>query len=44
MFVFHNTVKKHMSHIYSKLGVHYRTEAVELARALRPLAPSTHPR
>ena len=35
-----NTVKTHLSHIYSKFGAHSRTEAVEHARALGLLAPS----
>jgi LuxR family maltose regulon positive regulatory protein len=40
-----NTVKTHMRHLYDKLGVHRRHEAVEQARALGLLAPSTrnHP-
>ncbi len=32
-----STVKKHINHIYSKLGVVHRTEAVALARKLRIL-------
>jgi LuxR family transcriptional regulator, maltose regulon positive regulatory protein len=36
-----NTVKTHMRHIYAKLGVHRRTEAVERARALGLLGPSS---
>ena len=35
-----NTVKTHMRHLYDKLGVHRRHEAVEPARALGLLAPS----
>jgi LuxR family transcriptional regulator, maltose regulon positive regulatory protein len=35
-----NTVKTHMRHLYAKLGVHRRREAVECARALGLLAPS----
>jgi len=35
-----NTVKTHMRHIYAKLGVHRRTEAVERARGLGLLGPS----
>ena len=35
-----NTVKAHARHLYAKLGVHNRGEAVEQARALRLLAPS----
>ncbi len=36
-----HTVKAHMSHIYAKLGAHRRTEAVERARVLGLLAPSS---
>ena len=35
-----NTVRTHMRHLYDKLGVHRRHEAVERARALGLLAPS----
>ncbi len=35
-----NTVKTHMRHVYDKLGVHRRHDAVEQARALGLLAPS----
>ena len=35
-----NTVKTHMRHIYAKLGVHRRTEAVDRARDLGLLGPS----
>jgi LuxR family maltose regulon positive regulatory protein len=35
-----NTVNTHMRHVYTKLGVHSRTEAVDRARALGLLAPS----
>jgi LuxR family transcriptional regulator, maltose regulon positive regulatory protein len=35
-----NTVRTHSRHIFAKLGVHRRTEAVERARALGLLAPS----
>jgi LuxR family maltose regulon positive regulatory protein len=35
-----NTVKTHMRHVYDKLGVHRRHEAVEQARALGLLAPA----
>ena len=34
-----NTVKTHMRHLYDKLGVHRRHEAVDQARALGLLAP-----
>jgi LuxR family maltose regulon positive regulatory protein len=36
-----NTVRTHMRHVYEKLGVHSRTEAVERARTLGLLAPSS---
>ena len=36
-----NTVRTHMRHVYDKLGTHRRREAVERARALGLLAPST---
>ena len=39
-----NTIRTHMRHIYAKLGVHTRAEAVERARALGLLAPSSRPR
>ena len=35
-----STVKTHLRHIYAKLDVHRRTEAVERARALGLLGPS----
>jgi LuxR family maltose regulon positive regulatory protein len=35
-----STIKTHMRHIYAKLSVHRRTEAVERARQLGLLAPS----
>jgi len=35
-----NTVKTHLRHVYDKLGVHRRHDAVEQARALGLLAPS----
>jgi LuxR family transcriptional regulator, maltose regulon positive regulatory protein len=35
-----NTVRTHMRHIFAKLGVHRRTDAVARARALRLVAPS----
>jgi LuxR family transcriptional regulator, maltose regulon positive regulatory protein len=40
MFLSVNTVKTHMRHVYDKLGVHRRHEAVERARSLGLLAPS----
>jgi LuxR family transcriptional regulator, maltose regulon positive regulatory protein len=36
-----NTVRTHVRHLYEKLGAHGRTEAVEHARALGLLAPSS---
>lgn len=36
-----NTIRTHTRHLYAKLGVHTRTGAVERARALRLLAPSS---
>jgi LuxR family maltose regulon positive regulatory protein len=40
LFVSPNTVRTHLRHIYSKLGVHNRSQAVERARQLGLLAPS----
>jgi LuxR family transcriptional regulator, maltose regulon positive regulatory protein len=39
-----NTVKTHQRHVYQKLGARSRTQAVERARALGLLAPSSHGR
>jgi len=39
LFVSGNTVKTHMSHLYAKLGVTTRTDAVERARQLGLLRP-----
>ena len=36
-----NTVRTHLRHVYEKLGAHSRAEAVERARALGLLAPSS---
>ena len=36
-----NTVRTHIRHLYEKLGVHDRTEAVERSRALGLFAPSS---
>jgi LuxR family maltose regulon positive regulatory protein len=35
-----HTVRTHIRHLFAKLGVHGRTEAVARARALGLLAPS----
>jgi LuxR family maltose regulon positive regulatory protein len=43
LYVSHNTVRTHMSHLYTKLGTHTRAEAVARARALGLLAPSPLP-
>jgi LuxR family transcriptional regulator, maltose regulon positive regulatory protein len=37
-----HTVRTHVRHLFAKLGVHGRTEAVARARALGLLAPSGH--
>jgi LuxR family maltose regulon positive regulatory protein len=39
-----NTVRTHLRHVYAKLGVHSRGEAVARARDLGLLAPSPRPR
>jgi LuxR family maltose regulon positive regulatory protein len=39
-----HTVRTHIRHLFAKLGVHGRTEAVERARTLGLLAPSPSPR
>lgn len=39
LYVSPNTVKSHAAHIYTKLGAHSRTQAVELASALGLLGP-----
>jgi len=43
LYVSHNTVRTHFSHLYGKLGTHSRAEAVTRARALGLLAPSPLP-
>jgi len=40
LYVSHNTVRTHLTHLYGKLGAHTRAEAVARARALGLLAPS----
>ena len=44
LFVSVSTVKTHMRHVYEKLGVHRRTEAVERARQIGLLGPSVRHR
>jgi LuxR family maltose regulon positive regulatory protein len=44
LYISLNTVKTHMRHIYAKLGVHSRSDAVERARELGLLAPSARRR
>jgi LuxR family maltose regulon positive regulatory protein len=39
LYVSVNTVRTHMRHLYDKLGVHRRLEAIDRARALGLLAP-----
>jgi LuxR family maltose regulon positive regulatory protein len=39
-----NTVNTHIGHLYAKLGAHRRGEAVEQARSLGLLAPSSRQR
>jgi LuxR family maltose regulon positive regulatory protein len=41
LFVSLNTIRAHLRHVYTKLGVHSRTEAVNRARALGLLSPSS---
>jgi LuxR family maltose regulon positive regulatory protein len=40
LFVSVNTVRTQTRHLYAKLDVHNRTQAVERARELRLLAPT----
>jgi LuxR family maltose regulon positive regulatory protein len=39
LFIWLNTAKTHFRHIYTKLGVNSRKDAVERARVVRLLAP-----
>jgi LuxR family transcriptional regulator, maltose regulon positive regulatory protein len=39
LYISLNTAKTHLRHIYTKLGVNSRKDAVEQARLLRLLAP-----
>ena len=41
LYVSVNTVKAHVKHLYAKLDTHHRGDAVERARALGLLAPSS---
>ena len=40
LYVSVNTIRTHMRHLYDKLGVHRRLEAIDRARALGLLAPA----
>ena len=42
LYVSVNTVRTHMRHVYDKLGVHRRLEAINRARALGLLTPVPH--
>jgi LuxR family maltose regulon positive regulatory protein len=44
LYVSVNTVKTHQRHVYQKLGVRSRSQAVERARASGLLAPSSRRR
>jgi LuxR family transcriptional regulator, maltose regulon positive regulatory protein len=42
LYISHNTVRTHMTHLYAKLGTHSRADTVARARSLGLLAPSPH--
>lgn len=44
LFVSVNTIRTHMRHLYAKLGVHRRTDAVDRARELGLVAPRSRSR
>jgi LuxR family maltose regulon positive regulatory protein len=44
LFVSLNTIRTHMRNVYLKLGVHSRADAVERARELGLLSPTSHSR
>jgi LuxR family maltose regulon positive regulatory protein len=44
LFVSPNTIRMHLRHVYAKLGVHSRAEAVGRGRALGLLSPSSRKR
>ena len=41
LVVSHNTIRAHLRNVYLKLGVHNRTDAVNRARELGLLSPTT---
>ena len=44
LFLSMNTIRSHMRHVYAKLGVHSRADAVNRARELGLLSPSSRKR